>query len=47
MNDRMLHTQKPSVEMLKPALNKYNNQEHGTTKVTPKKAHNWINAVKV
>ena len=35
------------VEMMRPSLNKYNNQIHSSTSTTPNRAHNLDNAVEV
>ena len=46
--DRVRHTKKPWVEMLKASLNKYNNtQVHSSTKTTPSEAHKLDNAMSV
>ena len=48
IGDRLRHFPKKTwVEVLKPALNKYNNQIHSTTKTAPNKAHDLNNAVEV
>jgi hypothetical protein len=35
------------VEVLKPSVNSYNNQIHGSTKTTPNNAHNLDNVIQV
>lgn len=46
IGDRLRHYKtKTWVEVLKSAINKYNNQIHSTTKMTPNKAHDLKNVV--
>lgn len=48
IGDRLRHFKtKTWVEVLKPALNKYNNQIHSTTKMTPNRAHDLKNVIEV
>ena len=39
--------QNQNMEVLKPSLNRYNNQIHGSTKTTPNNAHNLDNVIQV
>ena len=46
--DRLGHYKaKTWVEVLKPSLNRYNNQVHSSTKTTPNNAHNLDNVIQV
>ena len=48
IGDRLRHYKtKTWVEVLKPSLNRYNNQIHGSTKTTPNNAHNLDNVISV
>ena len=48
IGDRLRHCKtKTWVEVLKPSLNRYNNQIHGSTKTTPNNAHNLDNVIQV
>lgn len=48
IGDRLrVNKDKTWVEMMRPALNKYNNQVHSSTNTTPNEAHKLDNAVKV
>ena len=48
IGDRLRHYKtKTWVEVLKPSLNRYNNQIHSSTKTTPNKAHNLDNVISV
>ena len=48
IGDRLRHFPKKTwVEVLKPALNKYNNQIHSTIKMSPNRVHNLDNAIEV
>ena len=48
IGDRLRHCKnKACVEVLKPSLNRYNNQIHGSTKTTPNNAHNLDNVIQV
>ena len=48
IGDRLRHfPQKTWVEVLKPSLNKYNNQKHSSTGTSPNEAHNLDNSIKV
>ena len=45
--DRLGHfPEKTWVEVLRPSLNKYNNQKHSSTGTTPNEAHKLDNAIK-
>ena len=46
--DRLRHyPEKTWVEVLRPSLNKYNNQKHSSTGTSPNEAHKLDNAIKV
>ena len=48
IGDRLRHYKtKTWVEVLKPSLNRYNNQVHSSTKTTPNNAHNLDNVIQV
>ena len=48
IGDRLRHHKtKTWVEVLKPSLNRYNNQIHRSTKTTPNNAHNLDNVIQV
>ena len=48
VGDRLRHYKtKTWVEVLKPSLNRYNNQIHSSTKTTPNKSHNRDNVIQV
>ena len=48
IGDRLRHYKtKTWVEVLKPSLNRYNNQIHSSTKTTPNNAHNLDNVIQV
>ena len=48
IGDRLRHCKtKTWVEVLKPSLNRYNNQIHSSTKTTPNNAHNLDNIIQV
>lgn len=48
IGNRLRHfPQKTWVEVLKPSLNKYNNQKHSSTGTSPNEAHNLDNSIKV
>ena len=48
IGDRLRHYKnKTWVEVLKPSLNRYNNQVHSSTKTTPNNAHNVDNVIQV
>ena len=48
IGDRLGHYKaKTWVEVLKPSLNRYNNQVHSSTKTTPNNAHNLDNVIQV
>ena len=48
IGDRLRHYKtKTWMEVLKPSLNRYNNQIHSSTKTTPNNAHNLDNVIQV
>ena len=48
IGNRLRHfPQKTWVEVLKPSLNKYNNQKHSSTGTSPNEAHNLDNSIKM
>ena len=47
IGDRLRHYKTKTWEVLKPSLNRYNNQVHSSTKTTPNNAHNLDNVIQV